>query len=133
MLDLQPSVLLPYHFAETGSILSVSRHPAGLSFQGKHFVHAKSAAYLAPGMSIGRSTGTQRWHRLQAAGPARLLAELLQQDCGATAVDGSTEVGSQAPLMLRAVVMSCCVGACLSMPPTREPLLQSASSTLGEA
>ena len=84
-------------------------------------------------MSIGRSNRTQRWRSLQAAGPARLLAELLQQDCGATAVDSGTEVGSQAPLMLRAVVMSCCVGACLSMPPTREPLLQSASSTLGEA
>ena len=67
---------------------------------------------------------------LQAAGPAKLLEELLQSpaeplECGTVEREGCS------PTMLILVILSCCLGACLAMQPIADGLLRAAAGPLG--
>lgn len=71
---------------------------------------------------------------LQAAVPAKLLAKLLQQEAGPSGRLSQNQGASHPhpPAILKSVVLSSCVGACLSMQPVRAALLQAASNPLGQ-
>ena len=68
---------------------------------------------------------------MQAAGPAKLLEELLQSPAEPSE-SGQTERQGCSPSMLILVVLSCCLGACLAMQPIAERLLKAAAAPLGE-
>ena len=67
---------------------------------------------------------------LQAAGPAKLLEELLQSPAESSAA-GRVEREGCSPTMLILVVLSCCLGACLAMQPIAEHLIRAAAAPLG--
>jgi len=70
---------------------------------------------------------------IEAAVPAKLLAKLLQQEAGPSGRLSQNQGASHPhpPAILKSVVLSSCVGACLSMQPVRAALLQAASNPLG--